>query len=75
MINKDKVIALVEERINELGNGLYIVELTISSANSIHVEIDNAELIQLNNVGFTYRKKALDIGDQSTNEEVYPYSC
>ena len=40
MINKDKVTALVEERINELGNGLYIVELTISSANSIHVEID-----------------------------------
>ena len=25
---------------NELNNGLYIVELTISSANSIHVEID-----------------------------------
>ena len=40
MINKDKVIALVEERITELGNGLYIVDLTISSANSIHVEID-----------------------------------
>jgi len=40
MINKEKVIALVEERINELNNGLYIVELTISSANSIHVEID-----------------------------------
>ena len=40
MINKEKVIALVEERMNELNNGLYIVELTISSANSIHVEID-----------------------------------
>lgn len=40
MINKEKVIALVEERMNELNNGLYIVELTISAANSIHVEID-----------------------------------
>jgi ribosome maturation factor RimP len=40
MINKEKVIALVEERMNELNNGLYIVQLTISSANSIHVEID-----------------------------------
>lgn len=46
-----------------------------NTAYCIHVEIDNAELIQLNNVGFTYRKKALDIGDHSTNEEVYPYSC
>ena len=40
MINKEKVIALVEERMEELNNGLYIVELSISSNNTIHVEID-----------------------------------
>ena len=40
MINKEKVIALVEERMEELNNGLYIVELSISSTNTIHVEID-----------------------------------
>ncbi len=40
MIKKEKVIALVEERMEELNNGLYIVELSISSTNTIHVEID-----------------------------------
>ncbi len=43
MINKNKVIALVEERMGELNNGLYIVELTISLANTIHVEIDKIQ--------------------------------
>ena len=40
MIKKEKVIALVEERMEELNNGLYIVELSISSTNTIQVEID-----------------------------------
>lgn len=40
MIKKEKVIALVEERMEELNNGLYIVELSISATNTIHVEID-----------------------------------
>ncbi len=43
MIDKNKVIALVEERMEELNNGLYIVELTISPANSIQVEIDKIQ--------------------------------
>jgi len=33
-------MSLAEERINELNNGLYIVELSVSSKNVIQVEID-----------------------------------
>lgn len=41
MIAKDKVIALAEERIQELGKPIYVVDITISSSNHIYVEIDN----------------------------------
>jgi ribosome maturation factor RimP len=40
MISKQKVLELVNERIAELGNGLFVVELTISSTKVIHVELD-----------------------------------
>lgn len=31
---------LIDERISELGNGLFVVDLTISANNVIHVELD-----------------------------------
>lgn len=40
MISKSKVLELIDERIAELGNGLFVVELTISSNNVIQVELD-----------------------------------
>ena len=40
MISKEKVIELANERIDELDNGSYLVDVKISSANSILVEID-----------------------------------
>jgi len=40
MIDKNKVRELVEERMAELNNGLFIVELNISSNNVIQVELD-----------------------------------
>jgi ribosome maturation factor RimP len=40
MISKETILKLAEERMSELNNGLYIVELTISSSNVIHVELD-----------------------------------
>ena len=43
MISKNKVKELVEERISELDNGLFIVELNVSSANDISVELDKHE--------------------------------
>lgn len=43
MISKKKVEALINERIEELDNGLFIVELNISSANVISVELDKYE--------------------------------
>jgi len=43
MISKKTVLALAEERINELNCGLFIVELTISATNVIHLELDKAE--------------------------------
>lgn len=43
MISKQKVLELVNERIAELGNSLFVVELTISSTNVIHVELDKHE--------------------------------
>jgi|TARA_Y100000385_G_scaffold291802_2_gene372522 ribosome maturation factor RimP len=43
MISKKKVLALIDERIAELDNGLFVVELNISSANVIQVELDKYE--------------------------------
>ncbi|GAB5417196.1 MAG: ribosome assembly cofactor RimP [Crocinitomicaceae bacterium] len=43
MISKVKVRELVEERMAELDNGLFIVELNISSSNAIYVELDKHE--------------------------------
>lgn len=40
MLDKKIIKNLAEERINELNNGIYIVELTVSASNVIHVEID-----------------------------------
>lgn len=40
MIAKKKIKELAEERMAHLGNGLYIVELTVSASNVIHLEID-----------------------------------
>jgi ribosome maturation factor RimP len=40
MIQKKTIQALAEERINELNKGLFIVEIRISSASVIHVELD-----------------------------------
>lgn len=40
MISKERVRELVEERINELDNGLFIVAISVSSANDISVELD-----------------------------------
>lgn len=40
MIGKKTVLKLIDERIAELDNGLFVVDLTISAANVIHVEID-----------------------------------
>lgn len=41
MINKETIINLAEERIAELDNGTYLVDVTVSSTNQILVEIDN----------------------------------
>lgn len=43
MIDRKEIEALIAERIAELDNGLFVVELTISSANVISVEIDKTE--------------------------------
>ncbi|MDX2359620.1 MAG: ribosome assembly cofactor RimP [Crocinitomicaceae bacterium] len=43
MISKKKVIGLINERMEELDNGLFIVEVDISSANVIKVELDKHE--------------------------------
>jgi len=40
MVNRKEIELLVEERIQELDNGLYVVEMTISSSNVIRIEID-----------------------------------
>ena len=40
MINKARIKLLAEERINELDNGLFIVDISVSSRNDISVEID-----------------------------------
>ena len=41
MILKKEVVKLAEERIKELDNGNYLVDVTISAKNSIKVKIDN----------------------------------
>lgn len=43
MISKQKVLELVNERIAELNNGLFVVDLTISATNVINVELDKEE--------------------------------
>lgn len=43
MISKKKVEELINERIEELDNGLFIVSLSISAANVINVELDKYE--------------------------------
>jgi len=43
MINKELVRNLAQERIDELDRGLFIVEISISNAMSIHLEIDKTE--------------------------------
>ena len=43
MISKKRVLELIDERIAELANGLFVVELNISAANVIHIEIDKHE--------------------------------
>lgn len=40
MISKKKVKQLIQERIDELDNGLFVVDLRISSSNQINVELD-----------------------------------
>ncbi|MEO9258451.1 MAG: ribosome assembly cofactor RimP [Crocinitomicaceae bacterium] len=41
MITKETVIALAEERMAEINKGLFLVELSISASNVIHLEIDS----------------------------------
>jgi ribosome maturation factor RimP len=43
MIDKKKVIKLIDERMQELDAKLYLVDLSISSSNVIHVTIDKTE--------------------------------
>ena len=43
MISKTRVLELVNERIEEIDNGLFVVEMNISSANVIQVELDKYE--------------------------------
>ncbi|MBC9812845.1 ribosome assembly cofactor RimP [Crocinitomicaceae bacterium CZZ-1] len=43
MISKARVEELINERIAELNNGLFVVELSISSSNVINVELDKHE--------------------------------
>ena len=40
MIEKEKIIELAEERISELNNGVYIVDLKINNGNQIFLELD-----------------------------------
>ncbi|MCF8268872.1 MAG: ribosome assembly cofactor RimP [Crocinitomicaceae bacterium] len=43
MIDKNLVLKLAEERIQELNRGLFIVELSISTRNVISIELDREE--------------------------------
>jgi ribosome maturation factor RimP len=41
MISKSRIIELAQERIDELNNGTFLVDVTVSPGNKISVEIDN----------------------------------
>jgi ribosome maturation factor RimP len=43
MIKKARIRELAEDRMNELDNGLFIVEISVSSGNNISVELDKHE--------------------------------
>lgn len=43
MISKKKVKELAQERIDELGKGLFIVDISISSNNSIRIELESEQ--------------------------------
>jgi len=43
MISKKRIMELIDERIAELDNGLFVVSLKVSSSNSIVVELDKHE--------------------------------
>ena len=43
MVSRERVAALIEERIEDLQRDLYVVELTISAKNVIRVEIDKID--------------------------------
>jgi len=43
MISKKRVLELIDQRFEELGNGLFLVGISISKSNSIKVEIDKHE--------------------------------
>ena len=43
MISKKTILELIDERISELDNGLFVVSLTISASNVIRVELDKYE--------------------------------
>lgn len=43
MISKKRVLELIDQRFEELGNGLFLVDISISKSNSIKVEIDKHE--------------------------------
>lgn len=43
MISKERIEALIDERIQELDKNLYVVEMTISSNNVIRVELDRVD--------------------------------
>ena len=41
MITKEKILELAQERIDELDNGTFLVDIIINSGSNILVEIDN----------------------------------
>ena len=43
MISKERISALIDERIQELQKDLYVVEMTVSASNVIRVELDRVE--------------------------------
>ena len=43
MISKERITALIDERIQELQKDLYVVEMTVSASNVIRVELDCVE--------------------------------
>lgn len=43
MIKRETIQALAQERMDEMDNGTYLVDITISNTNQILVEIDNLE--------------------------------